>query len=225
MHQFRDKSTQRQLVSSGLLFYPVLQAADVLAYRAHEVPVGEDQREHIELMRDVARRFNARFGETLVVPEIRVPAVGARIGDLQEPTRKMSTTAPSEAGTVFVLEEPDAIVKKFKRAVTDSGSDIVHAEDKPGVSNLLSIYAAVRRMSIAEAEAAFADARGYGDLKTGVAEAVVEHLRPVQERYAQLRADEAGLEATLAAGAEKARAIAAQTLADVRRAVGVGAGV
>src|SRR5215211_2621177 len=123
MHQFRDKSVaQRELVSAGLLFYPVLMAADVLAYRAHEVPVGEDQREHLELMRDVAARFNARFGETLVVPEIRVPQVGARIGDLAEPERKMSTTAASEAGTVYVLDEPDAIVKKFKRAVTDSGS-------------------------------------------------------------------------------------------------------
>jgi tryptophanyl-tRNA synthetase len=225
MHQFRDKAgAARERASAGLLFYPVLMAADVLAYRANEVPVGEDQREHIELMRDVARRFNSRFGDTLVVPDIRVPEVGARIGDLQDPTRKMSTTAPSEAGTVFVLEEPDAIVKKFKRAVTDSGSDIVHAEDKPGVSNLLSIYAAVRRLSIPEAEAAFADARGYGDLKVGVAEAVVEHLRPVQERYAELRADEAGLEAALAAGAHKARAIAGATLADVRAAVGIGPG-
>ena len=223
MHQFRDKSTQRQLVSSGLLFYPVLQAADVLAYRAHEVPVGEDQREHIELMRDVARRFNSRFGEVLVVPEIRVPAVGARIGDLQDPERKMSTTAPSEAGTIFVLEEPDQIVKKFKRAVTDSGTEIKHAPDKPGVSNLLDIYAAVRRITVPEAEAAFADARGYGDLKTGVAEAVVEHLGPVRERYAQLRGDEAALEQALAVGAEKARAIAGQTLADVRRAIGIGA--
>jgi tryptophanyl-tRNA synthetase len=224
MHQFRDKSTQRRLVSSGLLFYPVLQAADVLAYRAHEVPVGEDQREHIELMRDVAKRFNTRFGETLVVPEIRVPEIGARIGDLQEPERKMSTTAASEAGTVYVLEEPDSIARKFKRAVTDSGGDIVHdRKAKPGVSNLLDIYAAARRVSIAEAEAAFADARGYGDLKTGVAEAVNARLSPVRERALALRADEATLEEALAVGAEKARAIAARTLADVRARMGVGA--
>jgi tryptophanyl-tRNA synthetase len=224
MHQFRDKSVaQRSLVSAGLLFYPVLQAADVLAYRAHEVPVGEDQREHIELMRDVATRFNTRFGEALVVPEIRVPQVGARIGDLQEPARKMSTTAASEAGTVYVLDEPDAIVKKFKRAVTDSGSEIVRAPDKPGVTNLLDIYAAVRRRSPEQAEADFADARGYGDLKTAVAEAVVEHLRPVRERYAQLRADEAALEEVLALGAGKAREIAAATVADVRARMGVGA--
>ncbi|MEJ7891810.1 MAG: tryptophan--tRNA ligase [Solirubrobacteraceae bacterium] len=226
MHQFRDKSAaQRALVSAGLLFYPVLQAADVLAYRAHEVPVGEDQREHIELMRDVATRFNSRFGETLVVPEIRVPQVGARIGDLQEPDRKMSTSAASQAGTVYVLDEPAAIVRKFKRAVTDSGSEIVHAPDKPGVSNLLQIFAATRGIGAREAEAAFADARGYGDLKTAVAEAVVAHLAPVRERYAALRADEAALEAALAVGADKARAIAAATLADVRDRMGVGARV
>src|SRR5215203_6042693 len=145
MHQFRDKSVaQRQLVSAGLLMYPVLQAADVLAYRAHEVPVGEDQREHLELMRDIAERFNRRFGETLVVPEGRFPQVGARIRDLQEPERKMSTTGTTEQGTVLVLDEPDVVRRKFKRAVTDSGTDIVQAPEKPGVSNLIDIMAAVR---------------------------------------------------------------------------------
>ena len=145
MHQFRDKSVaQRQLVSSGLLFYPVLQAADVLAYRANEVPVGEDQREHLELMRDIARRFNERFGETLVVPEHRIPTVGARVRDLQDPERKMSTTNASEQGTVYVLDEPDAIRRKFKRAVTDSGAEVVRGPDKPGVSNLIEILAVVR---------------------------------------------------------------------------------
>ena len=148
MHQFRDKSiAQRELVSAGLLLYPVLQAADVLAYRAQEVPVGEDQREHLELMRDVARRFNARFGdgeEVLVVPEHRIPEVGARIMDLQDPTSKMSTTGGSEQGTVYVLDEPKAIEKKFKSAVTDSGSEVRRAPEKPGVSNLIEILAAVR---------------------------------------------------------------------------------
>ena len=148
MHQFRDKSiTQRELVSAGLFNYPVLQAADVLAYRAHEVPVGEDQRQHIELMRDVARRFNARFGageEVLVVPEHRIPDVGARIMDLQDPTRKMSTTGGSAQGTVYVLDDAKAIEKKFKSAVTDSGSEVRRAPDKPGVSNLIEILAAVR---------------------------------------------------------------------------------
>jgi tryptophanyl-tRNA synthetase len=224
MHQFRDKSVaQRELVSAGLLFYPVLQAADVLAYRADEVPVGEDQREHLELMRDVARRFNSRFGETLVVPEHRIPEVGARIMDLQDPTRKMSTTNASVEGTVYVLDDPGAIEKKIKRAVTDSGSDIVRAPDKPGVTNLIDIIAASRGVAPATVEEEMRSARGYGDLKAAAAEAVVAMLAPVRERYAELRGDEAALEAMLAAGAEKARAIASETLADVRDAMGVGA--
>src|SRR5271167_296204 len=148
MHQFRDKSVaQRELVSAGLLLYPVLQAADVLAYRAQEVPVGEDQREHLELMRDLARRFNARFAggeEVLVVPDHRIPSVGARIMDLQNPTAKMSTTGGSEHGTVYVLDEAQAIEKKFKSAVTDSGSQVCRGADKPGISNLIEILAAVR---------------------------------------------------------------------------------
>jgi tryptophanyl-tRNA synthetase len=227
MHQFRDKSTaQRELVSAGLLVYPVLQAADVLAYRAEEVPVGEDQREHLELMRDVARRFNARFGagrDILVVPEHRIPEVGARIMDLQDPTRKMSTTGGSPEGTVYVLDEPAAIEKKFRRAVTDSGGEIRRAPDKPGVSNLIEILAAARSATPEQVEADLASARGYGDLKGAVAEAVVALLAPVRERYAALRADEAALEAVLAEGAARARAIATETLADVRAAMGVGA--
>jgi tryptophanyl-tRNA synthetase len=225
MHQFRDKSqAQRELVAAALLFYPVLQAADVLAYRAEEVPVGEDQREHLELMRDVARRFNARYGdgeEVLVVPEHRIPEVGARIMDLQEPTRKMSTSVGSELGTVHVLDEPKAIEKKFKSAVTDSGSDVRRAEDKPGVGNLIEILAAVRGSDPAAIEAEFAQAR-YGELKGAVATAVVEYLTPVRERYEQLRGDEDALEAILADGAARASAIAAQTLADVRERMGFG---
>jgi tryptophanyl-tRNA synthetase len=213
---------QRQLVSAGLLFYPVLMAADVLAYRAHEVPVGEDQREHLELMRDVAERFNRRFGEVLVVPEARIPKVGARIGDLQEPERKMSTTAASEAGTVYVLDEPDAIMRKFRRAKTDSGTEIRRGPEKAGVTNLIDIQAAITRRTPEEVEASFAGARGYGDLKTAVGESVVAHLAPVRERYAELRADEGALEDVLAAGAEKARAIASRTVADVREVMGVG---
>ncbi len=225
MHQFRDKSlAQRELVSAGLLVYPVLQAADVLAYRAQEVPVGEDQREHLELMRDVARRFNARFGEgreVLVVPEHRIPAVGARIMDLQAPERKMSTTGGTEQGTVLVLDAPEAIEKKFKSAVTDSGNEVRRAAEKPGISNLLDILAAVRGVSPEQVEADFAQAR-YGEFKVAVAEAVVEYLRPVRERYVELRGDEAALEAVLGAGAEHARALAAPTLADVRECMGVG---
>ena len=226
MHQFRDKSeAQRQLVSAGLLFYPVLMAADVLAYRAHEVPVGEDQREHVELMRDVADNFNRRFAageEVLVVPALRMPQVGARIMDLQDPTRKMSTTGSSEAGTVYVLDEPRAIEKKFKSAVTDSGSEIRGGPEKEGIGNLIEILAAVRGSDRAAIEAEFAEAR-YGEFKTAVAAAVVEYLAPVHERYEALRSDEAVLEAVLADGAERARAIASVTLADVRARMGVGA--
>ncbi len=227
MHQFRDKSTvQRELVSAGLLVYPVLQAADVLAYRAHEVPVGEDQREHLELMRDVARRFNARFGdgeEILVVPEHRIPQVGARIMDLQDPTRKMSTTGGSEQGTVYVLDEPRVIEKKIKSAVTDSGKEITRGPDKQGVSNLIEILAVARGSTPAAVETEMADARGYGELKAAVAVATIEYLAPVRERYTDLRADEHALEAILADGAGRAREIASETLVEVRERMGVGA--
>jgi tryptophanyl-tRNA synthetase len=222
MHQFRDKSaSQRELVSAGLLFYPVLMAADVLAYRAHEVPVGEDQREHVELMRDTAERFNRRFGDTLVVPEARIPEVGARIRDLQDPTRKMSTTAASGQGTVYVLDDPDTILKKFKRAVTDSGTEVVRGPDKPGISNLIELLAVIRGTSSEDVEREFAGSR-YGDFKVAVGEAVVEYLAPVRERYTELRADEGELERLLEVGAERARAMAVETLVDVRERMGVG---
>jgi tryptophanyl-tRNA synthetase len=224
MHQFRDKSAARELVSAGLLFYPVLMAADVLAYRAGEVPVGEDQREHVELMRDVARRFNARFAEdeeVLVVPELRIPAVGARVMDLQEPTRKMSTTGGTEQGTVLVLDEPKTIERKIKGAVTDSGSEVRRGPDKAGIGNLIEILAAVRGATPEAIEAEFADSR-YGDFKGAVAAAVIEYLAPVRERYGALRGDEAELEQILAAGAGRAREIAAPIVADVRARMGVG---
>jgi len=222
MHQFKEKSgAQRDLVSAGLFTYPVLMAADVLAYRADTVPVGDDQRQHVELMRDVAERFNARFGETLVVPSGVYREIGARIMDLQEPERKMSTTGGTEQGTVYVLDDPATIERKFKRAVTDSGSEIRRAPEKPGISNLIEILAAVRGVSFEDVEREHADSR-YGDFKLAVAEAVIERLRPVHERYEALRADEPALERILAAGAEKARAISAPVLADVRRVMGVG---
>jgi tryptophanyl-tRNA synthetase len=226
MHQFRDKSAkERELVSAALLMYPVLMAADVLAYRAEEVPVGEDQREHLELMRDVARRFNARFGdgeEVLVVPENRIPAVGARIMDLQDPTAKMSTSGTSELGTVYVLDEPATIERKLKSAVTDSGSEIRRAPDKAGISNLIEILAAVRGCEPADIERDFADSR-YGDFKSAVAAELVAYLAPVRERYAALRAEEGALEGILGRGAESASAIARETLADVRARMGVAA--
>ena len=226
MHQFRDKSlAQRELVSSALLMYPVLQAADVLAYRAEEVPVGEDQREHLELMRDVARRFNARYGEgeeVLVVPEHRIPEVGARIMDLQDPTSKMSTSVGSEQGTVHVLDEPKAIEKKFKSAVTDSGSEVRIAPEKPGIGNLIEILAAVRGVEPRAIESEFAEAR-YGEFKAAVAAAVIDYLAPVRERYQQLRGDQAALDGILGEGAAQAEAMAAQTLTDVRQRMGFGA--
>ena len=222
MTQFKDKSAkQRELVSAALFFYPVLQAADVLAYRASEVPVGEDQRQHIELMREIARRFNERFGETLVEPRHRIPELGARVMDLQEPERKMSTTGATEAGTVYVLDEPDAIRKKLGGAVTDSGREVVRSEEKPGVTNLIDVLAVARGVEPAEVESEFEGA-GYGDFKKAVAEGVVDLLAPIRERYAELRPDDAALEQTLSLGAEKARRIAAGTLGEVRERMGIG---
>jgi tryptophanyl-tRNA synthetase len=222
MHQFKEKAEQqRELVSAGLFLYPVLQAADVLAYRATEVPVGDDQRQHIELMRDIAERFNARFGEVLVVPEGRYPEVGARIMNLQDPETRMSTTYGSERGTVYIVDEDDAVRAKVRSAVTDSGTEVRRGADKAGITNLIEILSVVRQASPEEVEREF-DGSGYGDFKSAVAEAVVQYLAPVRERYGELRGDEAALEATLAAGAEKARAIAAETLADVRDVMGIG---
>ena len=222
MTQFKEKSAkQRELVSAGLFFYPVLQAADVLAYKADEVPVGEDQRQHIELMREIARRFNERFGQILVEPEHRIPEVGARIMDLQEPTSKMSTTGGTEAGTVLVLDDPKTVTKKIKSAVTDSGSEVKRGDGKEGIANLIEILAVARGATEDEIEREF-EGSGYGDFKGAVAEAVVEYLAPVRERYEELRPDEAALESALGAGAEKARAIASETLAEVRSAIGVG---
>ncbi len=223
MTQFKEKSaSQRDLISAGLYIYPVLQAADVLAYRTDEVPVGEDQRQHIELTRDVAERFNARFGETLVLPEVRVPEVGARIMDLQAPEKKMSTTGGTEQGTVLVLDPPDTIAKKIRSSVTDSGSEVLRGPDKAGITNLIEIMAAVNGSTPEQIEQQF-DGQGYGAFKTAVAEAVIDYLAPVRGRYDELRSDVAGLEAVFAAGAAKARAIATQTVADVRDVMGVGA--
>ncbi len=222
MHQFKEKvGKDRELASAALFYYPVLMAADVLAYRATEVPVGDDQRQHVELMREIARRFNQRFGETLVVPDLVIPEVGARIMDLQEPERKMSTTGGTENGTVLVLDEPGAIRKKFGSAVTDSGREIVRSPEKPGVTNLIDILAVARGSDQAAIESEF-EGSGYGDFKKAVAEAVVEYLNPVRERYEELRPDETELDRVLARGAEKARAMAAPIVAEVRERMGFG---
>ena len=222
MPQFKEKAEQqRELVSAGLFFYPVLQAADVLAYRATEVPVGDDQRQHIELMRDIAERFNARYDSVLVVPEGRYPEVGARIMNLQDPEARMSTTYGSEQGTVYILDPADVVRKKVRSAVTDSGTEVRRGPDKAGITNLIEVLSVVREVAPDEVEREF-DGQGYGDFKGAVAEAVVEYLAPVRERYEELRRDEAAIEAALAAGAEKARAIASRTLADVRAAMCIG---
>jgi tryptophanyl-tRNA synthetase len=211
MTQFKDKADQREFVSAGLFTYPVLMAGDILLYRTDRVPIGDDQRQHLELARDVAQRFNARFGETFVVPEGIYPEVGARIMDLQEPTRKMSTTGGTEQGTVKVLDEPDTIRKKFRSAVTDSGREIRRGDDKPGVTNLIDILSVATQRPPGEIEVAY-DGSGYGDLKRDVGDAVVELLAPVRERYLELRADEPELLRLLASGADKARAASTPTL-------------
>jgi tryptophanyl-tRNA synthetase len=222
MTQFKDKSEkQRDFVSAGLFSYPVLMAADILAYRTDQVPVGDDQRQHVELTRNIAERFNSRFGETLVVPEAVIPTVGARIMDLQSPENKMSTTGEGTQGTIYLTDEPSVILKKFKSAVTDSGREVVRGPDKLGINNLLDILAVVRGSSVEALEQEF-EGSMYGQFKQAVGEAVVDYLAPVQARYRELRDDEGELEAILRAGADSAAAIASQTMADVHAAMGVG---
>jgi tryptophanyl-tRNA synthetase len=222
MTQFKDKSAREQeLVRTSLFLYPVLQAADILAYKADQVPVGDDQRQHVELAREIARRFNSTYGDVMVVPEHVIPKIGARVMDLQIPEQKMSTTYSSEAGLVFIDDEPDAIIKKVKRAQTDSGSEVVRGPDKAGIANLIEIMAVARGIEPEQVESDFAGS-GYGDFKQAVGEAVADLLAPTRERYAELRQDEEALEATLREGAERARAIASKTLAEAREAMGVG---
>ena len=223
MTQFKEKSAnQRELVSAGLFLYPVLQAADVLAYNADEVPVGDDQRQHIELTRDVAERFNERFGETFVVPRHRIPEVGGRVMDLQTPESKMSTTFGTDQGTLRMHDSDEAMTQKIMRAVTDSGSDVVRAPDKAGISNLIEVAAVLRGVSPEDVEREFSGAR-YGDFKKAVAATVTETLGPIRDRYEELKGDRDRLEDVLATGAGKARAIAAETLGEVRERMGVGA--
>ena len=219
MPQFREKSAAQTGFSAGLLTYPVLQAADILLYDADVVPVGEDQRQHLELARDIAQRFNQRFGETFVVPEGTYGELGAKVMDLQDPGSRMSTSLSSGLGIVKVLDPPDTIRRKVRSAVTDSGREIVRAEDKPGVTNLIEIMAVATGASPVAIEARY-DGTGYGKFKEDVAEAVVELLDPVRLRYGELRGHPSRLAAILAQGAEKAHAIASATLARVHDAVG-----
>ena len=220
MTQFKSKTEGQESVTVGLFDYPVLMAADVLLYRGTRVPVGEDQRQHLELMRDLAARFNARYGETFPLPEAAIPRTAARIADLQEPRRKMSTTGGTAEGTLLLLDEPKVIERKVKRAVTDSGSEVAAGPDKPGVTNLLEIMSAVTDEPVPTLEARF-DGGGYGAFKSAVAEAVVEYLRPLQRRYAELRADRDGIEAALRRGAERAREIAVPVLDEAKERAGL----
>ena len=219
MPQFRERSATQEGFSVGLLTYPVLQAADILLYQADAVPVGEDQRQHLELARDLAQRFNQRFGETFTVPEGTYPEVGAKIMDLQEPTRRMSTSESSDLGLVRVLDPPDEIRRKLRSAVTDSGRDVVRSPEKPGITNLIEIMSAATGEAPDAIESRY-DGAGYGRFKEDVAEAVVELLDPVRLRFGELRGDPDSLRAILAKGADKAQAIASETLAVAYERVG-----
>ncbi|MEC7898665.1 MAG: tryptophan--tRNA ligase [Actinomycetota bacterium] len=219
MTQFKDKSTGNDFVSAGLFTYPALQAADILLYDTNQVPVGEDQRQHIELTRDIAIRFNSRFGETFTVPEAVIPSSGARVMDLQHPEKKMSKSEDSPQGTILLLDPPDVIEKKVKRAVTDSDDEVFFdIENKPGVSNLLSILGAATGKTPQEASKGI---DRYGDLKSATSEAVIELLKPVQEKYFDLADDPAETNRLIAKGAEKAREVASATLSRAQENIGL----
>lgn len=223
MTQFKDKSQKsgadRTVV--GLFTYPILQAADIMLYQANLVPVGEDQRQHIELTRDLGQRFNSRYGETFVIPEAYILKTAAKINDLQEPTAKMSKSAASNAGVIDILDSSDVNVKKIKSAVTDTGKEVVFDEkNKPGISNLLTIHSALSGRSISELENEFAG-KGYGDFKGAVAEVVTSYFAPVREKTQELLSDEKALQDLLAVGSEKARAVASQTLSKTYEALGL----
>ena len=221
MTQFKDKAEGRSAVSSALFTYPTLMAADILLYNTNIVPVGDDQKQHLELTRDVAERFNNRFGETFVIPEIQIPEVGARIMSLQEPTKKMSKSDENKRAFISMLDTPKQIEKKIKSAVTDSDMDIkFDRENKPGVSNLLSIYASCKNNSSEEVETHFAG-KGYGDLKQEVADAVLEVIVPIQEKYETL-INSPELDDILSEGAKKANEVAEITLAKVKKKMGLG---
>ena len=219
MTQFKEKAEQQEFVSAGLFTYPVLQAADILLYQTDTVPIGEDQRQHVELTRDIAERFNTRFGETFRLPEAVFPDVGARVMDLQEPERKMSTTGGTAQGTVLVLDPPDVIRKKLRSAVTDSGREVVRSPEKAGITNLIEIMSVATGESPEAIESRY-DGEGYGTFKQDVGEAVVALFEPVRQRYEELRADDRELQRMLALGAEKARKASAPTLEQMYERMG-----
>jgi tryptophanyl-tRNA synthetase len=212
MTQFKERAAEQDFVSAGLFNYPVLMAGDILLYQTDVVPVGDDQRQHVELTRDLAERFNARYGETFTVPQVAIPEQGARVKNLQEPERLMSTTRGAPQGVVRIVDPPDVVRQKFKTAVTDSGRDVVHdPASKPGISNLIEIMSVATGHSIGDIEARY-DGSGYGQFKKDVAEAVVTLLDPIQRRYGELRSDEGELRRLLALGADKARDASTPTL-------------
>lgn len=221
MTQYKEKAAKQESVGTGLLDYPVLQAADILLYQTHVVPVGEDQRQHVELTRDIAGRFNYLYGETFELPEALIAKAGARIMGLDDPTSKMSKSVESQYHAIRLLDDPDEIRTAIKRAVTDSGRDIIFSDDpeKAGVNNLLTIYQVLTGQSEEEIESHFAG-KGYGDLKSEVAEAVIEALRPIQRRYTELAEDPAIIDNILEAGAEEARRRSAPTLQAAKECVG-----
>jgi tryptophanyl-tRNA synthetase len=219
MTQFKEKGDKQEFISAALFSYPVLMAGDILLYQADSVPIGDDQRQHLELARDIAERFNMRYGETFVVPKGIYPTVGARIMDLQDPLGKMGKTGSSESGTIRILDEPDVIRRKLKSAVTDSGAEVRRGPDKPGVTNLIDIYSVATGETPEQIEGRY-DGTGYGQFKADVAEAVVTVLAPIQERYHALRADEDELRRLLVHGAEKARAVSGPTLEQIYERMG-----
>ena len=222
MTQFKDKSQRggAESASVGLYDYPVLQAADILLYNANLVPVGEDQRQHLELTRTLARRFNGLYGDTFVVPEPMILEIGERVMALDEPTSKMSKSAPTPAGYIALLDEPDVVRRKIRRAKTDSGSEVVASPDKPAVTNLLSIYAGLTGRAVPEIEEQYRG-RGYGDFKKDLAEVVVESLTPIRERTIELLDDPRELDGILEAGAERAHEVARSTLHDAWAKLGL----
>ncbi len=222
MTQFKDKTTKGgvESASAGLFDYPVLMAADVLLYNAHLVPVGDDQRQHLELMRTLARRFNHLYGETFVVPEAMIPPTGARVMALDEPGAKMSKSSPRPASYVGILDDPGAIRKKIRRAKTDSGTEITASEDKPAITNLLDIYSAMTGEPVPDIEAEY-EGKGYGDLKKDLAEVVVEGLAPVRDRANELLADPSELDRLLESGARRAESAAQPTLRHVQANLGL----
>lgn len=221
MTQFKDKSKKDpENVNVGLFAYPTLMAADILLYNADYVPIGKDQKQHLELARTIAERFNNRYSPTFTVPDGVFGKKGAKIQNLLDPSSKMGKTDDNEGGVVFLTDDPDTIMRKFKRAVTDSGNEIISSPDKPGITNLLTIYSVMTDCSIAEAEKRF-EGFGYADFKKEVGESVVERLRPIREKYNELIADKAYLESVMKAGAEKAERIANKTLAKVYRKIGL----